>query len=86
MILDGEEASSPSLVPAIEVRDRFAADLMVIFDGPIHSSGRPTIVYGARGIVTFNLPCSARGLASTAGTTATGSRIRLSGSRRCSRR
>ena len=28
---------------------------MVILDGPIHSSGRPTVVYGARGIVTFNL-------------------------------
>ena len=57
VILDGEEeASSPSLVPAIgKYRDRFKADLMVILDGPIHSSGRPTIVYGARGIVTFNL-------------------------------
>ena len=57
VILDGEEeASSPSLVPAIgKYRDRFRADLMVIFDGPMHSSGRPTIAYGARGIVTINL-------------------------------
>lgn len=57
VILDGEEeASSPSLVPAIgKHREKLRADLMVIFDGPIHSSGRPTIVYGARGIVTFNL-------------------------------
>jgi acetylornithine deacetylase/succinyl-diaminopimelate desuccinylase-like protein len=57
VILDGEEeASSPSLVPAISrYRDRLAADLMVILDGPIHSSGRPTIAYGARGIVTLNL-------------------------------
>lgn len=57
VILDGEEeASSPSLVPAIgRYREKFRADLMVIFDGPIHSSGRPTIVYGARGIVTFNV-------------------------------
>jgi acetylornithine deacetylase/succinyl-diaminopimelate desuccinylase-like protein len=57
VILDGEEeASSPSLVPAIaRYRDRLAADLMVILDGPIHSSGRPTIAYGARGIVTLNL-------------------------------
>jgi len=57
VILDGEEeASSPSLVPAIgRYRDKLAADLMVIFDGPMHSSGRPTLVYGARGIVTFNL-------------------------------
>ena len=57
VILDGEEeASSPSLVPAItRYRSKLAADLMVILDGPIHSSGRPTIAYGARGIVTFNL-------------------------------
>jgi acetylornithine deacetylase/succinyl-diaminopimelate desuccinylase-like protein len=57
VILDGEEeASSPSLVPAIaKYRDKLTADLMVILDGPIHSSGRPTIAYGARGIATLNL-------------------------------
>ena len=57
VILDGEEeAGSPSLVPAIATyREKFRADLMVIFDGPMHSSGRPTLVYGARGIVTMNL-------------------------------
>ena len=57
VILDGEEeASSPSLVPEIgKYREKLRADLMVILDGPIHSSGRPTIAYGARGIVTLNL-------------------------------
>jgi acetylornithine deacetylase/succinyl-diaminopimelate desuccinylase-like protein len=57
VILDGEEeASSPSLVPAIATyRDKLRADLMVILDGPIHSTGHPTIAYGARGIVTLNL-------------------------------
>ncbi len=57
VILDGEEeASSPSLVPAIaKYRAQLGADVMVILDGPIHSSGRPTIAYGARGIVTLNL-------------------------------
>ena len=57
VILDGEEeASSPSLVPAIaKYRDKLRADAMVILDGPIHSSGRPTLAYGARGIVTLNL-------------------------------
>ncbi len=57
VILDGEEeASSPSLVPAIaKYRDKLHADVMVILDGPIHSSGRPTIAYGARGIATFDL-------------------------------
>ncbi len=57
IILDGEEeAGSPSLVPAIGTyRDRLRADLMVILDGPQHSSGRPTVVYGARGIVRVDL-------------------------------
>jgi acetylornithine deacetylase/succinyl-diaminopimelate desuccinylase-like protein len=57
VILDGEEeAGSPSLVPAIsKYRDKLRADLMVILDGPIHSSGRPTIANGARGIVTLDL-------------------------------
>jgi acetylornithine deacetylase/succinyl-diaminopimelate desuccinylase-like protein len=57
IILDGEEeASSPSLVPAIgRYRDRFRSDLMVIFDGPTHSSGRPTVVFGARGIAEVDL-------------------------------
>jgi acetylornithine deacetylase/succinyl-diaminopimelate desuccinylase-like protein len=54
LILDGEEeAGSPSLVPAIgKYRDKLTADAMFIFDGPLHASERPTIVYGARG----NLP------------------------------
>jgi acetylornithine deacetylase/succinyl-diaminopimelate desuccinylase-like protein len=57
VILDGEEeASSPSLVPAIaRYRDKLRADLMIILDGPGHSSGRPTVAFGARGIVTFDL-------------------------------
>jgi acetylornithine deacetylase/succinyl-diaminopimelate desuccinylase-like protein len=57
IILDGEEeASSPSLAPAItRYKDKLRADLMVILDGPVHSSGRPTVVYGARGIATVDL-------------------------------
>ncbi|HEX2340857.1 MAG TPA: M20/M25/M40 family metallo-hydrolase [Vicinamibacterales bacterium] len=57
VILDGEEeAGSTSLVPAIaRYRDKLAADLMVIFDGPVHSSGRPTVALGARGILTMDL-------------------------------
>jgi acetylornithine deacetylase/succinyl-diaminopimelate desuccinylase-like protein len=51
-----EEAGSPSLVPAVkQYRDLLAADMMLIFDGPIHSSGRPTLLYGARGIITGTL-------------------------------
>jgi len=57
VILDGEEeAGSPSLVPAIRrYRDQLAADLMLILDGPIHPSNRPTLVFGARGNLTVNL-------------------------------
>src|SRR5215210_3779038 len=57
LILDGEEeASSPSLVPAIgKYRAKLAADLMVILDGPQHNSGRPTIAYGARGIARVDI-------------------------------
>jgi acetylornithine deacetylase/succinyl-diaminopimelate desuccinylase-like protein len=57
LILDGEEeAGSVSLVPAIaRYRDRLRADLMIILDGPGHSSGRPTVAYGARGIALVNL-------------------------------
>lgn len=51
-----EEAGSPSLVPAVkQYRDLLAADMMLIFDGPIHSSGRPTLAFGARGIITATL-------------------------------
>jgi acetylornithine deacetylase/succinyl-diaminopimelate desuccinylase-like protein len=57
IILDGEEeASSPSLVPAIaKYRDKLTADAIVILDGPLHPSERPTIVFGARGILTLRL-------------------------------
>ena len=57
VILDGEEeAGSPSLVPAIgRYRGKLGADLMIILDGPEHSSGRPTIAYGARGITSVDI-------------------------------
>lgn len=56
-IFEGEEeAGSVSLVPAIaRYRDKLRADLMIILDGPGHSSGRPTVAYGARGIALVNL-------------------------------
>jgi acetylornithine deacetylase/succinyl-diaminopimelate desuccinylase-like protein len=57
VILDGEEeAGSPSLVPAIgRYRDKLVADAVFILDGPLHPSGRPTIVYGHRGILPLRL-------------------------------
>jgi acetylornithine deacetylase/succinyl-diaminopimelate desuccinylase-like protein len=57
VVLDGEEeAGSASLVPAIaKYGDRFKADAMLILDGPVHPSEKPTLVFGARGIATLEL-------------------------------
>lgn len=51
-----EELGSPHLPETVEqFRDRLAADALVIFDGPPHASGRPTLKFGARGIATVTL-------------------------------
>jgi acetylornithine deacetylase/succinyl-diaminopimelate desuccinylase-like protein len=66
MLLDGEEEiGSPNLAAALRRRfpanananDRANAtpDLAVWSDGPVHDSGRSTVVLGVRGIVTFQL-------------------------------
>ena len=57
VIMDGdEERGSPHLVPAIaKYGTKLAADLMVVLDGPLHPSGRPTLLFGARGILAFHL-------------------------------
>ena len=51
-----EEMGSPHLPQAVQrFRQRLAADMMVILDGPPHYSNRPTLKFGARGIATFTL-------------------------------
>jgi acetylornithine deacetylase/succinyl-diaminopimelate desuccinylase-like protein len=51
-----EELGSPNLADAIHAhRDLFASDLLLIFDGPPHASNRPTVSFGARGIMTATL-------------------------------
>ena len=51
-----EELGSPNLADAIrDHRDLFASDLLLIFDGPPHASNRPTVTFGARGIMTATL-------------------------------
>jgi acetylornithine deacetylase/succinyl-diaminopimelate desuccinylase-like protein len=51
-----EELGSPNLAPAIrEHRELLASDLLLIFDGPPHASNRPTVTFGARGIMTATL-------------------------------
>jgi acetylornithine deacetylase/succinyl-diaminopimelate desuccinylase-like protein len=51
-----EEMGSPHLAEAVErYRDDLAADVLVIFDGPPHVSGEPTLTFGARGIADITL-------------------------------
>ncbi|MEX0707626.1 MAG: M20/M25/M40 family metallo-hydrolase [Woeseia sp.] len=51
-----EELGSPHLAAAVEEhRERLAADLLLIFDGPPHASNAPTVSFGARGIVDVTL-------------------------------
>ncbi len=51
-----EELGSPHLAAAVERhRERLAAEMLAIFDGPPHGSGQPTLFFGARGIATFTL-------------------------------
>jgi acetylornithine deacetylase/succinyl-diaminopimelate desuccinylase-like protein len=57
VMLDGEEEiGSPSLAATVaSARAAFAADGLVIFDGPAHASRRPTVVFGNRGITIATL-------------------------------
>jgi acetylornithine deacetylase/succinyl-diaminopimelate desuccinylase-like protein len=57
VILDGEEeARSPSLAATMgRYREKYRADLMLILDGPLHASGKPTLSFGARGTLSFQL-------------------------------
>lgn len=51
-----EELGSPHLPAAVEkYKDQLEADMLLIYDGPRHTSNRPTLVFGARGIATVSL-------------------------------
>ncbi|WP_109468227.1 M20/M25/M40 family metallo-hydrolase [Albibacillus kandeliae] len=56
-LLEGEEEiGSPNLAGFVaENRDLLRADLAVTADGPLHPSGKPTLVFGSRGVVSFEL-------------------------------
>ncbi len=55
VVLDGE-AGSPSLAAAIpRYRDKLTADVLLLLEGPAHPSGRPTIAFGVRGYLAFDL-------------------------------
>jgi len=57
VLLDGEEElGSPNLPAFVEGhKDLLGADLAIWSDGPVHESGRWCLVFGVRGIVTFEL-------------------------------
>jgi acetylornithine deacetylase/succinyl-diaminopimelate desuccinylase-like protein len=57
VLLDGEEElNSPNLASAVErYRDKLRSDLLLVLDGPLHPSGKPTLVFGARGEVDLEL-------------------------------
>ena len=57
MIFDGEEEiGSPYFGPLVERhRDLLAADLVLVTDGPKDATGRPTIAFGARGVLKLEL-------------------------------
>jgi acetylornithine deacetylase/succinyl-diaminopimelate desuccinylase-like protein len=57
LILDGEEeAGSRGLISSLpKYQERYRADMMLVLDGPLHSSGRPTLVFGGRGVATLEL-------------------------------
>ncbi len=51
-----EELSSPHLPQAVlDNREELASDMLLIFDGPPHRSGAPTLAFGARGIAEMTL-------------------------------
>ena len=57
VILDfEEEQGSPNLPSAVELyKDKLIADILLIFDGPLHITNKPTLAYGARGIATMSI-------------------------------
>jgi len=57
VLLDAEEEiGSPNLAAMVAAApEAFRADALVVLDGPEHASGRPTLVFGNRGITQVTL-------------------------------
>ena len=57
LVLDGEEEiGSKSLAAAVvKYRKKLAANALIINDGPLHPSGKPTITFGCRGISIIDM-------------------------------
>jgi acetylornithine deacetylase/succinyl-diaminopimelate desuccinylase-like protein len=56
-LLEGEEEiGSPQISDFVrDNKDRLAADFVVTADGPLHESGRASLIYGVRGMCSFEL-------------------------------
>ncbi len=56
-LFEGDEEAGSQFLPAVmrDNRELFAADLVVMADGPIHPSGRPTADFGLRGMAAVTL-------------------------------
>ena len=57
VILDSEEEKSSKPLPKAvqENRELLMADFLIINDGPVHHSNKPTLVFGCRGITTLSI-------------------------------
>jgi acetylornithine deacetylase/succinyl-diaminopimelate desuccinylase-like protein len=57
ILLEGEEeVGSPHIAECVRRnRELLAADLVITADGPVHESGRSTLSFGVRGVVSFEL-------------------------------
>lgn len=57
VILDGEEEKSSKPLPQAvkDNRELLEADILMINDGPVHPSNKPTLVYGCRGITSMSV-------------------------------
>lgn len=56
-LYDGEEEIGSPHLPAFlrRHRDRFQGNVMIIADGPMHPSGRPTVSLGVRGVMMLEV-------------------------------
>ncbi|MEM9078009.1 MAG: M20/M25/M40 family metallo-hydrolase [Bacteroidota bacterium] len=57
VILDGEEERGSKPLPKAvkQYRELLEADFLIINDGPMHPSGKPTLIFGCRGITSLTL-------------------------------
>lgn len=57
LLLEGEEEiGSPQIAEFVGAhRDRLRCDLVITADGPVHESGRNCVMFGVRGVMSFEL-------------------------------